>query len=329
MRKLLCINSSFDDPCLNLATEEYLLKNAEHDVFMLYINAPSIIIGKHQNSLSEINLDYVEKNKLKVVRRLSGGGTVYHDLGNINYSWIMHAEQGKIIDFKKYTDDILAYLQSLPVDATRNKNNDLLIDGKKVSGNAEHVLKNKLIHHGTLLFSSELNKLNDAIKPDSSKFEDKSVQSKRSRVTNIVHYLSNDLSKNQFRNNLFNFILKKYNNAVEYQLTTQELKSIKQLATEKYRTWEWNFGYSPNYLFKKELEINNNKVSISLFIKKGLISNIEFIGNFFTEKDIRIFKGTLLGIQHRKTEIKNALKTKQFKGVLNKLSEEKVLELFF
>ena len=329
MRKLLCINSSFNDPYLNLATEEYLLKNTEHDIFMLYSNTPSIIIGKHQNTLSEINLDYVEKNKIKVVRRLSGGGTVYHDSGNINYSWIMHGEQGKIIDFKKYTDDILLYLQSLPVNATRNKNNDLLIDGKKISGNAEHVFKNKLIHHGTLLFSSELNKLSDAIKVNLSHFEDRSVQSKRSRVTNIAYHLKNDISIKKFRLDLFHFIIAKYDNAVEYQLSEKELGFIKQLSTEKYNSWDWNFGYSPKYLLKKELQIQNKVVSIRLNIKKGKILDIELIGNFFTDEEISIFKQNMIGIQHRKTDIQKTIQTESFKGILNKLSERNILELLF
>ena len=329
MRKLLCINSSSNDPFLNLATEEYLLKNTEHDVFMLYSNTPSIIIGKHQNALSEINLDYVEKNKLKVVRRLSGGGTVYHDSGNLNYSWIMHGEQGKIIEFKKYTDDILEYLQSLAVNATRNKNNDLLIDGKKISGNAEHIFKNKLIHHGTLLFSSELDKLNHAIKVDLSRFEDKSVQSKRSRVTNIRNHLKKGIPKKKFRLDLLNFIIAKYENAIEYQLSKEQLAFIKQLSTEKYNSWDWNFGYSPKYLFKKELQIKNNTISISLNIRKGKISDIEFVGNFFKDEEISIFKKYIIGIQHRRTDIKNALQLNIFKGILNKLSVEKILELFF
>jgi len=312
-----------------LATEEYLLKNSYHDVFMLYINTPSIIIGKHQNALSEINLNYVEKNKLKVVRRLSGGGTVYHDIGNINYSWIVHGEQGKIIDFKKYTDDILAYLLSLPVKASRNKNNDLLINGRKVSGNSEHVLKNKLIHHGTLLFSSDLNKLNRAIKVDLSRFKDKSVQSKRSFVTNIADHLNKDMSINDFRLNLFKFIKLQYANAEEYQLIKQELDTIKLLAKEKYNSWDWNFGYSPKYQLNKKLKVHNNEISISLNIVKGRISGVDFTGNFFTNKEINIFKQKLIGLRHRKTDIRKVFLTKSFKNIINKLAIEKMLEMFF
>ncbi|RLD82835.1 MAG: lipoate--protein ligase family protein [Bacteroidetes bacterium] len=329
MRKLLCINSSFNNPYINLATEEYLLKNTEHDIFMLYSNTPSIIIGKHQNALSEINLDYVEKNQLKVVRRLSGGGTVYHDSGNVNYSWIMHGEQGKIIDFKKYTDDISVYLQSLAVHATRNKNNDLLIDGKKISGNAEHIFKNKLIHHGTLLFSTELDKLTNAIKVDLNRFKDKSVQSKRSRVTNISYYLKKDISIQKFCQGLLNFIIAKYDNAIKYQLSKEQLGFIKQLSTEKYNSWDWNFGYSPKYLFKKELQVQNNTVSISLYIKKGKILDIEFVGNFFNDEEISIFKKNIIGIKHRKADIQKIVQMESFKVIFNKLSRENILGLFF
>ena len=329
MRKLLCINSKSNTPEFNLATEEYLLKNSEHDVFMLYVNSPSIIVGKHQNTLSEINLDFVEKNNLRVVRRLSGGGTVYHDLGNLNYAWIMHGEQAKLVDFNKYTDDILSFLQSILIDATRNKNNDLLIDGKKISGNAEHIFKNKLIHHGTLLFASELNKLNNAINSDLSKFEDKSVQSKRTRVTNIVHYLKKDLTMNKFRNNLFRYILEKYDNAEEYQLTSQDLQSIKQLSVEKYSSWEWNFGYSPKFVFKKELEIENRSISIKLNIKKGIISDLEMSGSQLTNEDIDVFKKKFIGKQHRKSVIRYCIEDEVFSRILTKLSEKDIMSLFF
>ena len=329
MKKLLCINSKFEMPQFNLATEEYLLKNSPYDVFMLYVNSPSIIVGKHQNTLSEINLDFVEKNNLHVVRRLSGGGTVFHDLGNLNYAWIMHGKQGKLIDFNKYTDDILAYLQSIPVEATRNKNNDLLIDGKKISGNAEHVLKNKLIHHGTLLFASELNKLNSAINSDLSKFEDKSVSSKRSMVTNIVHHLKKDMTMDEFRNGLFQYVINKHENVEQYELTGHDLNEIKTNYREKYRSWEWNFGYSPKFLFSKELQINNKSTSIKLNINKGLIKDIELSGNLLTNEEITIFKKYLIGLQHRKSVIRNCIEEEDFSSILTKLSENDIMSLFF
>ncbi len=329
MRKLLCINSKSNTPQFNLATEEYLLKNSEHDVFMLYVNSPSIIVGKHQNTLSEINLDFVENNNLRVVRRLSGGGTVFHDLGNLNYAWIMHGAQGKIIDFNKYTDDILSYLQSIPIDATRNKNNDLLIDGKKISGNAEHIFKNKLIHHGTLLFASELNKLNNAINSDLSKFEDKSVQSKRTRVTNIVHYLKKDLTMNKFRNNLFRYILEKYERAEKYELTGLDMNQIRPLYRKKYSSWEWNFGYSPKFMFRKELQIENRSISIKLNIKKGIILDLAISGNLFTNEEIAIFKKKFIGLQHRKSVIRYCLEENDFSSILTKLSEDDIMSLFF
>ena len=157
----------------------------------------------------------------------------------------------------------------------------------------------------------------------------KSVQSKRSRVTNISYYLKKDISIKKFRLDLLNFIIAKYDNAIEYQLSKEQLGFIKQLSTEKYNSWDWNFGYSPKYLFKKEFQIQNNTVSISINIKKGKILDIEFIGNFFTDEEISIFKQNMIGIQHRKIDIQKAIQTECFKGILNKLSEENILELFF
>jgi lipoate-protein ligase A len=178
------------DPYFNLATEEFVLKNWDEDSFMLWRNAPSIIVGKHQNTLAEINVEYVKHNNIPVVRRLSGGGAVFHDLGNLNFTFIQNGKAERLIDFRKYTEPILEVLEKMGVAAKFEGRNDLTIGGRKFSGNAEHIWKTKILHHGTLLFSSHMSDLTQALNVDPLKFQDKAVKSVHSRVTNISEHLS-------------------------------------------------------------------------------------------------------------------------------------------
>ena len=186
---MLCIKDSHTDPYFNIAADEYALKYLEDDCFMLWRNEPSIIVGKHQNTLAEINVDYVMKNNIKVVRRISGGGAVFHDLGNLNFTFVKNAGEDAQGDFRKFTQPILDVLQSMGINAKFEGRNDLTIDGKKFSGNAESIWKNRVLHHGTLLFSAVMTDLSAALKVNPLKFQDKAVKSVRSRVTNISEHL--------------------------------------------------------------------------------------------------------------------------------------------
>ncbi len=190
--------SSSNNPAFNIATEEYLLKNYEDDFFFLYINTPALVVGKHQNTLAEINLEKAEHEKIPVVRRMSGGGTVFHDEGNLNYCFIKKGDNEKLVNFKKYSQPIVDTLQTLNVDAKFEGKSDLTIAGKKFSGNASHIFKNKVMQHGTMLFSSDLNRLNQLLKVNPLKFKDRGIRSIRSKVTNISEYLSNSISIGKF-----------------------------------------------------------------------------------------------------------------------------------
>ena len=186
---MICIKSDSNDPYFNLAAEEYLLKERKEDIYFQYINAPSVVIGKHQNALSEINLDYMNKNEILLARRISGGGAVYHDDGNLNYSFLTSEEAGDLIQFKKYTAPVIEILRLLGVEARLGKRNEILTDGGKISGTASHVYKNRTLHHGTLLFNSDLEKLAKCLYVDSSRIKDKAVKSVRSEVVNISDLL--------------------------------------------------------------------------------------------------------------------------------------------
>lgn len=303
---MLLINNTNTNAYFNLAMEEYFLKNTNEDIFLLWQNENSIIVGKNQNTLSEINYDYVKENNIKVVRRLSGGGAVFHDLGNINFTFIS-CNDNSFSDFKKFTMPIVEALKELNVHAEFSGRNDLLIDGQKFSGNAQYNYKNKVMHHGTLLFSSEINDLSNALKVKPSKFQGKSVKSVKSRVTNISSHLDKEMTVLEFKDYLMDFINKRDENSHFYELNDKDVESINKLVEEKYSTWEWNFGYSPKYSLYNELKYPGGNVEFSLDVHDGLIKDIKFFGDFFGKEDISFIENKLRNVKHNEYSIKSAL----------------------
>lgn len=303
---MLLINNTSTNAYFNLAMEEYFLKNTNEDIFMLWRNESAIIVGKNQNTLSEINYEYVKQNKIKVVRRQSGGGAVFHDLGNINFTFIS-CNDNSFSDFKRFTIPILDALKNLNIQAEFSGRNDLLIDNQKFSGNAQYNYKNKVMHHGTLLFSSEINDLSSALKVKPSKFKGKSVKSVKSRVTNIANHLEKDMTVLEFKNYLMNFINSKYENNCLYQLSDEDINEINKLVEEKYNTWQWNFGHSPKYAFNNEIKYPGGNIEFSLNVEKGLIKEIKFFGDFFGKKDVSYIEDLLKNTNHNEASIRSIL----------------------
>lgn len=322
---MLCIRSNTLDPAFNLATEEFLLDNKTDDCFYLYINRPSIIVGKHQNSLAEINVEYVKENNIDVVRRLSGGGAVFHDPGNLNFSFIMNKEINNTEGFKKYTRPILDVLKSLGVDAKFEGRNDLTIDGKKFSGNAKCIYNGKILQHGTLLFSSRLPDLSKALKVNPLKFKDKAVKSVRSRVTNISEHLKQPISLDAFENQIFEHIQNLYPSSKTYKLTDDDILAIKKLVDEKYGTWDWNFGASPQYNFKKGIKTKGGFIEINLDVQKGIIQHTKIFGDFFGSRDISELENFLTGMPHDPQYIKEKLKSIQLDNYLENVEVDNFL----
>jgi lipoate-protein ligase A len=307
---MLIIKRHNTDPYFNLATEEYVLKNFDEDVFMLWRNAPSIIVGKHQNTLAEINVDYVKQNNIPVVRRLSGGGAVFHDLGNLNFTFIRNGEAERLIDFRRYTEPILEVLLKIGVAAKFEGRNDLTIDGRKFSGNAEHIWKNRVLHHGTLLFSSHMPNLAEALHADPLKFQDKSVKSVRSRVTNISEHLKFPMDVLQFEALIEDHMTEKYPDARLIELSSEDHDQIHALAKDKYHTWEWNFGYSPNYNFRKIVRTEKGgTLEFDLDVHNGIITHIKIFGDYFSRYDTEDIETALTGIEHHPDAISRALAT--------------------
>lgn len=274
--KTRCYYISNLNPYFNLATEEYLLKNSTDDIFMLWQGERSIVVGKHQNALAEINHAYVKEQGLKVARRLSGGGTVFHDPGNINFTFIRHVAQVETLNYALFLEDVKQVLKRLDLEVYNSERDDLMLHGFKISGNAQHVHKNRVIHHGTLLFDSDLSSLKRALQVDLSRFEHKAVQSNRSQVANIRPYLKEDMSRAAFFQFFYAEIAKQMPQAQSVQLSEEEQASIAQLQKEKYEQWDWIYGYSPKYIYTNHSPATG--IGLQMEVQKGRIERLKWTG---------------------------------------------------
>ncbi len=323
---MLCIRSKTNNPAFNIATEEYLLKNKSEDCFYLYINRPSIIVGKHQNSLAEINVEYVKQNKIDVIRRLSGGGAVFHDPGNLNFTFIKKGKLDSTDGFRKYTQPILDVLNELGVEAKFEGRNDLTINGKKFSGNAKHYYQNKILQHGTLLFTSKLPDLSKALKINPLKYSDKAVKSVRSRVTNISEHLLQQITLEEFESLLINHVRNLYDDSEVYELTKDDTKAIENLVENKYNTWDWNFGNSPKYNFQKGIKTSGGHIEVNLEVSKGIIQKSKIYGDFFNTEDIRELEAFLEGKPHNYEELSEELKGVDINTYMSNVTVDEFLE---
>lgn len=296
---------------------------------MLYINEPSIVVGKHQNALSEINLEYVRKNNIKVARRLSGGGTVFHDFGNLNFCFIQTARDKNLINFSKFIEPIVSFLQGIGVDAKAGAKNDILIEGFKISGNAEHIFKQRILHHGTLLFNSKLDSLSEAIKVNLHRFTDRSVQSRRSKVANISDFLLKQISMEDFRTELFNYLNLNSADAQTYNFSSEEIFTIEKLEQEKFATWDWNFGYSPKYEFRNSIVVAGNNHEVFLEVEKGCIINAVFYLNELEDSSFKIFSDILVGHRHDMADISSLIEDLFSERKIQAIEKNDLLSLLF
>lgn len=271
----IIIDHQVDNPFFNLAAEEYLLHHFKQNVVFLYINKPTVVVGKHQNAFDECQIDFCNNHSIEIIRRLSGGGTVFHGPGNLNFCFIKNGNDAtKLIDFKKHLTPVNAFLHSLGIPSEYSGRNDLLVDGFKVSGNAEHVYSKhkRVIHHGTLLFDADLTSLNQSIAPKPHmQFDTHAVKSVRSTVRNLNTFLTEPFSFKSFSDKMFDF-LTTYYKAKTYRFTDNDLREIESLIATKYATWDWNFGYSPK--FTVTIQAKNN-AHIQLKVIKGIIDSAE------------------------------------------------------
>lgn len=304
------VNDS-NDPRYNLAFEEYCFKHLsrDEDYVILWINGPAIIVGKNQNTIEEVNRDYVEENEIRVVRRITGGGAVYHDLGNLNFSIIKNASDKDKIDFKKYNIPIVNALEKLGLECELSGRNDITLDGKKFSGIAQSVWKSRVLNHGTLLFDAELDVLSKALNVKPDKIQSKGIKSVKSRVTNIKDYLRDtDIDIYQFRDLLLKYIFEFDGEEIsEYKLTSDQLNQVNKLFEEKYSTWDWNYGESPKSTYSNYKRFDFGSIDVRFDIKSGEIENTRIYGDFFGTEDVSKLEDKLNGLRYHKDTLEASL----------------------
>jgi len=306
---MLCINLDNRDPFFCLAAEEYLLKNFREDIFMLWQSSDTVVIGKHQNALGEIDYKFVKGNNIKLARRISGGGAVYHDSGNLNFTFIKTVQNSSEINFDIFIQPLIDSFAKLNLTVTISGHNNLMTGGRKISGNAQHIYKNRVLHHGTLLFNSDLKNLGLSLKAaDKVRYFSKGVKSIRSEVVNIADHLHNKWTINDFRTFLIEEQLQKRNSVI-YELIKNDHLAVNTLADEKFRTWEWNYGYSPAYDFINVLKPEGMELRINLHVEKGLIISSDVKGEFLSGQESAYLNNNLQGKRHYFEDIKSVLQS--------------------
>ncbi|MHC8517621.1 lipoate--protein ligase [Sporosarcina sp. ITBMC105] len=325
-------NKGITDPRINLAIEEYVLKNmdVDKDSFLLfYINEPSIIIGKNQNTIEEINTEYVDANGIHVVRRLSGGGAVYHDLGNLNYSFITKDDGESFRNFKKFTQPVIKALNEMGVKAELLGRNDILVEGRKVSGNAQFATLGRMFTHGTLMFDTEIERVVSALKVRKDKIESKGIKSIRSRVANISEFINEQMTIEQFRKKILTSIFNGEENVKELELTEEDWTKIHALSAERYANWDWNYGKSPKSNVQHSHRFPVGSIDVRLQVEKGTIQSVQIYGDFFGVGEVTAIEERLQNVQYNREAINAALEGLDIPTLLGGITSEEFVNLIY
>ncbi|MBN1158404.1 MAG: lipoate--protein ligase [Bacteroidales bacterium] len=325
---MLCIRSNHTDPYYNLAAEEYLLRNSGREICMLWQSKPSVIVGKHQNTYAEISYRYALKNNIVIARRLTGGGAVFHDMGNVNFSFITTGESDKLVDFQKHIKPILEFLRSYGIDAHSGSKNEILAGGRKISGNAEHIFKDRVLHHGTLLFSTDLHALHEVITGSSGVYKDKAVKSNRSNVINLTEFLPGETTIDSFVHDLNNFLLNFFSGE-PYAIQEDEDKEIQNLSRSKYEAWEWIYGWSPDYEFSNHIEIGNFKAVVRIQTQKSIIMAFSVESEFLPARKIMHLVRAFQNAPHTYETVETILKDQGMQDVIPKENWDDLVFGFF
>ena len=309
--KLSYLDLMTTDPSYNLAMEQHVFDCLPRDrmYFMLWQNDNAIIVGKYQNTIAEINEEAVRERGIRVVRRLSGGGAVYHDMGNLNFTFITDADKMDGIDLHMFCVPIVETLRSFGVQAEISGRNDITVDGKKFSGNSQYVREGRVMHHGTIMFDSDLTTVTQALQVDREKIQSKGIKSVASRVTNLRPYMPAGTTLDQFRQRLLAYL-----NAAEplhsLTLTAADEQQIDAIRAARYATWEWNYGRSPAYTDRRRCRFEGcGQVEVSLSVAQGKLADIQFFGDFFGSGDTARLSQMLLGCPYRREDVQHRLET--------------------
>lgn len=334
---MLFVPNENNDPRINLALETYLMKELPVDepILLFYINEPSIIIGRNQNTIEEINKEYVEEKGIHVVRRLSGGGAVYHDFGNLNFSFIMPDDGNSFRDFAKVTQPIIDALHAMGVEGAQLKGrNDLVIGEKKFSGNAMYATNGRMFAHGTIMFDSDVNEVVNALKVRKDKIESKGIKSIRSRVTNIKPFLADEyqnMSTVDFRQAILLriFGVESVEDVKVYDLTDADWEKINEISDTYYRNWDWNYGRSPEFDLVRRQRFTIGSVEAKMNVAGGVINEIRLFGDFFGLGEIADVEKILQGTRYEKAAIAQAVAKIDIKKYFGNIEEADLVNLLY
>jgi len=324
-------NEGKTDPSINLALEEYALRNFKphQDYLLFYINEPSIIIGRYQNTLEEINLKYTEEKGIHVIRRISGGGAVYHDFGNLNFSFMTDYDVKNLNNFRKFAEPVIKILNKMGVPAEMKGRNDVVANEKKISGNAQFSTGKRMFSHGTLLFDTALGEVANALNVKMSKIESKGHKSVRSRVANISEFLPEKISIETFREAILKGLFEEKPNFEIYRLTREEWDAVYALRKEKYESWDWNFGRSPDFNIHRTKRFTIGEIDIRLMVKKGRIVDMKIYGDFFGREPVEHIEKVLLGKKYDFSTINKTLKHLDMKLYFGDLPATELINLIY
>ena len=316
------------DPYYNLAFEETVLRRrTQGDWLLLWQNDNTIVVGQNQNTEEEIDRAFVEAHHINVVRRTTGGGAVYHDLGNLNYSFITDLGEAEKLTMERFTRPVVAALRGLGLEAEASGRNDILVAGRKVSGTAQRILGGRILYHGCLLFDADPSMVAGALRADPEKFASKSTKSVRSRVANIRPYLKEDMTLPQFWAYLKDALAA--GGLTPDALTAEELAAVEALKAEKYDTFAWNYGRSPAYTMKNRRRCPGGTVEVRANVERGVITDIVFYGDFLSLTSLDELTGALRGTAFRREDAKAVLDRFPLGTLFGSVTEEELLDLMF
>lgn len=328
---ILIDNENNNDPKLNLALEEYALRNfnSSSDYLLFYINEPSIIIGRNQNTLEEINHDYVNEKGIHVVRRISGGGAVYHDFGNLNFSFMTDYSIEQLNNFVNFTSPIIASLNKMGVNAELKGRNDIVVEDRKISGNAQFSSGKRMFSHGTLLFDSDISEVVNALNVKMSKIESKGHKSVRSRVANITEFLSSKMTMDEFKSNIIDTLKSDGGDFEIYKLTDEEWKGVHKLKEEKYDNWDWNYGHSPKFNIQKSKRFPIGEIDLRINVEKGIITDFKVYGDFLGKDPIEEFERIFIKKQYDAKTISETIKNVDLSSYFGQIDKNELSKLIF
>ncbi|HIY57865.1 MAG TPA: lipoate--protein ligase [Candidatus Tetragenococcus pullicola] len=334
---MIFVPNTCHDPRVNLAIENYLLDEMKTDepILLFYINEPSIIIGRNQNTIEEINQKYVDEHGIHVVRRLSGGGAVYHDLGNLNYSFITPDDGNSFRNFAKFTEPVIKALHDLGVQGAELKGrNDLVINDMKFSGNAMYATNGRMYAHGTLMLDSDKDEVVNALKVRKDKIESKGIKSIRSRVTNIKPFLpkeKQDITTEEFAQEILLkiFQVDSLDKVNTYELTDDDWSKIKEYTDKYYGNWDWNYGHSPEFNLERHKRFPIGGIDVRLDVKEGKIENAKIYGDFFGLGEIKDVEDALIGTKYEKEALTAVIETIDVQKYFGAIEKQDLLDLIY